>query len=366
MKILIILENHYKELMGGAELQVHLFANYLAEEGHDVLYLSETNKKLREKKYSIKSISKFSKRYLGILNMFKIKKIMADFDPDMIYIRAKSLYLGLCHIFNKNQKVPIVYNIAIDSEVEKTKMTANKSHFLPVFMLQTLNDFIYKFGLRKSRVISQTFYQKQQLQENFLKKSIVIGNGNKLPKNSYKKTRPPTVSWVANIKKSKNPIIFVKLAKLFAGHDIRFVMVGRIASPNFKKILDRHTKIYENFDYMGELPYEEAYNLIASSDIFVNTSIDEGYPNTFIQAWLTYTPVLTLGIDPDEQIKENGLGVVCSNLKNMAYTLKDLLDDRKKLELLAKRSFEYSSKNCHIDIINLRRKEFMESLIRQV
>ena len=48
---------------------------------------------------------------------------------------------------------------------------------------------------------------------------------------------------------------------------------------------------------------------IASSVAVVNTSVLEGMPNVFLEAWSNGKPVLTLQFDPDGVVGRNGLGI---------------------------------------------------------
>jgi glycosyltransferase involved in cell wall biosynthesis len=45
---------------------------------------------------------------------------------------------------------------------------------------------------------------------------------------------------------------------------------------------------------------------IASSVAVVNTSVLEGMPNVFLEAWSKGKPVLTLQFDPDQVVARNG------------------------------------------------------------
>jgi hypothetical protein len=55
----------------------------------------------------------------------------------------------------------------------------------------------------------------------------------------------------------------------------------------------------ENLDLLGEVPLEEVNAQLAAGHLFVNTSKTEGFPNTFIQAWMRRVPTLSLDVDPD-------------------------------------------------------------------
>jgi glycosyltransferase involved in cell wall biosynthesis len=64
-------------------------------------------------------------------------------------------------------------------------------------------------------------------------------------------------------------------------------------------------EVNSNFDYLGPVSFEESNSLFAKANIFINTSkAQEGFPNTFIQAWMQGVPTISLDFDPDNLIEE--------------------------------------------------------------
>jgi hypothetical protein len=86
---------------------------------------------------------------------------------------------------------------------------------------------------------------------------------------------------------------------------------------------DLHAKIRSlpNLAYVGELTHEQVNDLIAKSHFLVNTSDVEGFSNTFIQAWMRNTVVLSMNVDVDGVLRDQGLGYFAGSYD----TLRDLL-----------------------------------------
>jgi glycosyltransferase involved in cell wall biosynthesis len=82
-----------------------------------------------------------------------------------------------------------------------------------------------------------------------------------------------------------------------------------------------------NIEYRGQVSPEDAVRLMGESLILLSTSDEEGFPQTFLEAWSLGTPVVTLGIDPDRAIQTHGLGAVCEDVASAATAVTKLASD---------------------------------------
>ena len=89
-----------------------------------------------------------------------------------------------------------------------------------------------------------------------------------------------------------------------------------------------------NLSYLGELPIEKVNQEIAQSDVFVNTSAGEGFPNTFVQAWLRGVPVVSCFVDPDGCLSRAGAGIFAGDAKRLPALISELQADRPRLRAL--------------------------------
>jgi glycosyltransferase involved in cell wall biosynthesis len=102
--------------------------------------------------------------------------------------------------------------------------------------------------------------------------------------------------------------VFLRLAKETTSAD--FVMVGGEdeESPELYDRVQREAAKIKNLRFEGYVPYEEVDGYFAVTDLFINTSTDEGFPNTFLQSLACGTPVLSLKVNPDGLLSKHDIG----------------------------------------------------------
>jgi glycosyltransferase involved in cell wall biosynthesis len=81
--------------------------------------------------------------------------------------------------------------------------------------------------------------------------------------------------------------------------------------------------------------------VIADAPLLLCTSDQEGFPNTFVQAWSNGTPVITLQIDPDNIIKRLELGAVTGTVEATVEQLQQLLASPEDRQDIAVRASQY-------------------------
>jgi glycosyltransferase involved in cell wall biosynthesis len=76
----------------------------------------------------------------------------------------------------------------------------------------------------------------------------------------------------------------------------------------------------------GPIRHHEMQGFYERARVLVNTSEIEGFPNTYVQAWMHGAPVVTF-IDPDSLIARHGLGVAAASVEEMCVAIRQLLTD---------------------------------------
>jgi glycosyltransferase involved in cell wall biosynthesis len=172
-----------------------------------------------------------------------------------------------------------------------------------------------------------------------------------LKKTDVEKKTPPRVLWVGTIKPLwKQPNLFLEVAKKIP--ETQFIMIGGRSLDNefFLKIKHEAESI-PNLEFKGFIPLSRIEEFFKEASIFVNTSTNEGFPNTFLQAWANYTPVISLNIDPDEIICKYTLGFHSKNFEQFIRDLQLLLDDSDLRQKMGSNGRKYVEDNHDFDLI---------------
>jgi len=82
-----------------------------------------------------------------------------------------------------------------------------------------------------------------------------------------------------------------------------------------------------NLDYRGFIPYDRIGEFYRRARLVVHTSLREGFPNVFLQAWECGTPVVSTHVDPDRVITRHGLGRVSGRVIKVIDDVRELLAD---------------------------------------
>ena len=115
-------------------------------------------------------------------------------------------------------------------------------------------------------------------------------------------------------------------------------------------------------EYIGEISYEKTNELLEKSSLLINTSLTEGFSNTFIQAWMRETPVITLNCDPDNLIKNNKIGFHSRSFEQLVRDVKYLIGNKDIINQMGKNARKYSIEHHNIEKIGKKYIDTFENL----
>ncbi len=309
--------------MGGAELQVLLIATELVRRGYDISFVTYAHDRqdLRDnipfrllQTFRPGSGIPFLKFFYP--TVFTVLRALWKADADIYYCNVTGFLIALVVIVARLKGRKAVFCGASDTnfQPEKSRMTSAKGRRM------------YLWGLKYcDAYITQNNAQQDLLQKNFGKEGTIIHYGFPAPRVVSNRKGP--VLWVGSIRQVKDPMKYIELARRLP--EERFVMIGgpmlgKGEEPEefFDQVRERARDV-TNLEFKGFLPMETADKYFEEAKLFVNTSVVEGFPNTFLQAWSRGVPVVTF-VNPDNLIPANQLGLVVADLDEMVAAVSRL------------------------------------------
>lgn len=200
---------------------------------------------------------------------------------------------------------------------------------------------IYEYGLRNADlIVAQSEQQRTLLQQNYGLKSQVLDMAVEMP-GAAQPRKDIDVLWVANFRPVKRPEIVLDLARRLP--NVSFTMAGGSlpgADDYYQSMLQAASKL-PNVACPGAVPYADVGAVFSRAKLFLNTSQIEGFPNTFLQAWVRGVPVVTF-FDPDSLVRQKQLGRAVTDLDEMVDAIQALLNDDDERQRAGERSRAYA------------------------
>jgi len=352
---------------GGAEVQAWLLAKELATRGFDVAYIAQS---VKGKAGRLETIDNVKVRWIKYAHYFRwangwsYYRALKEENPDIIVQRMSSFVTGVIGFYAKKFKKKFVW-ICTDNESprkwlflreQKRINEENKVNLLKaiVFLFNAIiYDLSRQWGMRRiSFAFTQNELQKGSLKKEFGLESLMMVSGHEFPKDISsveERLAQKIVLWVGNLGSRKRPQKFIELARIAKGLDLRFIMIGGKDDEKYTKSLFQD--VPDNLIWLRKLPFDETLKWFDRASLFVNTSLDEGFPNTFIQAWLRGVPVITLGVDPDGIIKKNKLGYVAGDLRKILDFIVYITNNRAAYKEISDKVCRYAHKRHTVSVM---------------
>ena len=237
--------------------------------------------------------------------------------------------------------VRTIFALGFDREVEPRYALFERPHWWP----------LYAWGLsRTDRILAQHEGQLSKLSPGLRSKASVLPKVCVVPgmigdtttvKSHY--DRRKYVAWVAMLRQHKRPDILVEIARRMP--DVRFVVCGGptpfMTPPGYTERIVSELGMQPNVEFLGQVAPEKAQEIISDAAMLLSTSDVEGFPNTFVQAWSSGTPVVSLNVDPDGIIQRVGLGALSGSVEQAIRDITDLLESPWRRDEIATRARQF-------------------------
>jgi glycosyltransferase involved in cell wall biosynthesis len=207
-------------------------------------------------------------------------------NADIYYQRSAGMLTGVMAEFCRRYGKHAIYAGASDMDFIPRKQQIRFAR----------DRWLYEHGLaRVDRIVVQNAAQLEACRSHYGRDATLIPSCYELPESS-KPAKDGAVLWVGTVHDYKQPELLLELARRLPHR--RFVMIGGNAAPGerlhagyYEAIRDQAAQL-PNVEMTGFLPLEQVEPWFDRGRVLVNTSVYEGMPNTFLQAWARGIPTV--------------------------------------------------------------------------
>jgi glycosyltransferase involved in cell wall biosynthesis len=314
------------ELVGGAEVQQAVLARILRVDGYRVSVLSADYGQPERvdcsgiEVYRLPEVGQRGVKGLRFIypRMTDIVKHLKTIDPDIVYMRAAGGLAAAAAWYARWHGKKFVYACASDMELRRDAEW-------PAVRRDAV---AFRAGLRRADgILVQNAAQLKLLQDNYGREGQILPNVYTEP-GASRAAADGHVLWVGTIKPLKRPEMFIELARRFPGR--RFKMVGGpepdvgSATAYYEGVRQAAQQV-PNLDFVGFVPFAQVGRFFDGASVLLNTSTTEGFPNTFLQAWMRGVPSLSF-VSPEVRPDSSGTNA-CADLADMSERLGQLTSD---------------------------------------
>ncbi|MFO1217421.1 MAG: glycosyltransferase family 4 protein [Burkholderiaceae bacterium] len=319
-----ISREHQHLYSGGAEVQLAQLAIALSKLGHEVslvvgdfgqpdgaIYEGVRTLKAFKPSGGIRGLRFFHPRWTGLW------KAISRANADVYYYSCAGMILGLLAMFCRIHRKRLVFRAASDSDCSPhTLLDTNRR-----------DRWLYEYGIRRTdAVLVQSRVQQEAMMSNFGARSTIVRGLIERPlHDSEFQPKDIDVLWVANMRHLKRPDRLIEIARALPQY--RFHMVGGPVpdEEDFFHRVEEQARMVGNLTFHGKVPYLGVGRFFDRARLVANTSEVEGFPNTFLQAWVRGIPVVTM-FDPDRLVTREALGTSHQTVPDMVSGIECLLE----------------------------------------
>lgn len=223
---------------------------------------------------------------------------------------------------------------------------------------------IFRYGLRHvDAIVAQNPVQVREVREHYAREATLIPSCYRPPASARGDPQGP-VGWVATVREYKRPAMFLEIARRLPQR--RFLMIGGpggddAESMAFYRSIEAEARSLPNVEFLGFVPLADVEAQFDRMSMFVNTSINEGFPNTFLQAWARGVPSVGT-LDTESRLEGRPVYAVARDAGEAALEIERLLGDRHQWEDASSRCRAYFERHHSIEAVTARYAELFTAL----
>ncbi len=310
-------------VFGGSEVDLYYLATELAKDaGFDVSFIvADYGQAAVETTENVTVIKSLDLGKNAIAGAVRIWRALKQANADIYIIKTASVGVPLVAAFCRLYKKSFIYRTAHQNECDGTYLREHR-----------LAGPLFAASLRGAKIVfAQNTSDKEKLKTTIAVDSRAIPNGHRLSEPAS--SQRDSILWVGRSAGFKRPQLFLDLAEKFP--DEKFVMICQRATgdKHYDELLDRAENI-SNLKFHQWVGFNEIGKYFQMAKIFVNTSLAEGFPNTFIQACMHSVAIISLNVDPDDFLQRYSCGIsCCDDIAKLNEAVSFMLESRRYIDI---------------------------------
>lgn len=266
-------------------------------------------------------------------------------DADVYYSSCAGGLVGQIGMFCARRGKRFVFRTASDADCKPDALISMGRWY-------RRDKWLYERGLRRAaRVLVQSVHQQELMRRNFGLDSAIAGmivqrSGSERAFGE----RDIDTLWVSNLRSVKRPDVLLSVADRLP--ELSFHMVGGTTpgATRYFETVKAEAAGRRNVTFHGAVPYRNVSAFYSRARVLVNTSDVEGFPNTYLQAWASGTPVVAF-FDPDGVIAREGLGVTVRTAEEMCDAVQRLTGDESAWKAARQRCLAFIDRHYSEDAV---------------
>jgi len=338
-----------KIVFGGAQIQLFLLAREISKnKKFNVSFLTDNQSYFRQDLFGKIRVYQFVRSprtpgfYGRLINLtayfhffFRLLSQLGKINADIYFQRAASAETGLIALVSKFLNKKFTFMVAHEQDVNGNFIRQNG-----------WRGKLFLLGLKLAdRIVCQTKEQQELLEGSLKTKSVIVQSGYPIkPPKKFKKT---DILWVARAEEWKGPEMYIRLAQKFPEEKFTMICPPAENNPKYFELIKTKAKIVSNLKFIKQVPFSKIDAYFSRAKLFVSTSLSEGFPNTFIQAAMGRTPILSFKVNPDKIMDRYRIGFCAGgDEKKMEKLLRQILKNDQLRRQMGLNAFNYV-RQCH-------------------
>ena len=333
-----VFDPNINKVFGGAEVDVYNISTELAKDNNYevscIVYdYGQPNNQIIEGVNLIKSVKYRSAKIFWPSALYKA---MSKAKADIYFRKMPTLVSYITAIYCKIKKVTYLYKSASIRDISGAYASTNPFRGL-----------CYKWSLKNAnQIILQNDEDINKLHSIYELDGIVIKNAHKIKPNSSMKK--DSILWVGRSSKVKNPDLFLKLASAYPNEKFIMICQQTSSTSDYEKLKEKSREL-PNLTFYERVEFKHINSFFESAKLFINTSNSEGFPNTFIQAAINKTPILSYNVNPDNFLNKYNSGMSSDGDLDLFLKNFNSINNSKTLSDMAENIFKYAKENHDIE-----------------